>query len=419
VWKENHRLGGVPLQTWYSIQSGNADEFGVDCVYQLAFDNELENNNVRKGLKYIRAFHWNQSHDDSVTVLYFDVNKCLGELIVVSRMWAVPFQNACIVLVQNTETGKQELLWLWMKPNVPQNPNIACWAINHNTLVEHSADFVVHVLFDTGRGASKHSGTGAYTGGYASVASQNGCGDLLSRHPVLVTSADTCNAVVLDGKIVLVFDFQKLTGKASAGEQKTTAKVGFKPQWENWRGVLTDSFCEPRHHHNGGLETVITASCYVLDSFLLLATNDGVLWARPRTNPKSEYFVETFKSLIPQMTSLFNVVAFIHSYHVLEVRLVVRQPEDPFIRFATVYQTNGADCERELLLYGPYVIFAGLDGCWYRVLYDNHAKVKEELTVPGRPGWRVLSVKNATWSYLTLIVQDTLSKRVEEVFLLS
>ncbi len=41
------------------------------------------------------------------------------------------------------------------------------------------------------------------------------------------------------------------------------------------------------------------------------------------------------------------------------------------------------DAARALLLYGPYVIFALLDGSWYRVKYDDTAiaednKYKEE-----------------------------------------
>jgi hypothetical protein len=170
-------------------------------------------------------------------------------------------------------------------------------------------------------------------------------------------------------------------------------------------------------------ETAVTACCYVLDEFLLLATNDGVIRARPRCNPKSEYHVESTNSLISHMTSLYNVVAVVHSFCVLEVRLVSRIDHDPFIGLGVLYETNGVDCNHAPLLYGPYVIFAGLDGCWYRVMYDssssapNVPRVKEEIQIPHHAGWKIVLVKNANWRYWTVAVQHPVSKDVSEVFL--
>ncbi len=408
VWKENLQLKGVPLQARYGVQSSNADEFGIDSMYQLAFDNGNEGvsnegvSNEGVSAKYIRTFCWNISNDDSMSLKYFDVNKYFGKsMVVVSRLWAVPFRKACIVLVQSEETGNQELIWVWVKHDAPHakklGEDLRYWAINHNVLAKDKGDFIVPILF----GGGANAGAGA-SGGIDDLDSL-----LLRRHPVLVCSIDTCTSVILDGKFILIFDRTKVEDTPKNKDEVHA----------NWRCLLTDEICESKHNPN--LEIVITASCFVLDSFLLLATNDGVLRARPRNNPKSEYFVEDFGSLIAQMTSLFNVVAIVHTYHILEVRWVLRQAEDPFIHFAVAYQTNGVDCDHPVLLYGPYVIFAGLDGCWYRVLYDSRAKVKEEIKIPYRAGWKILSVKNANWRYLTLVVQDPVSQRIEELFLLS
>jgi hypothetical protein len=156
----------------------------------------------------------------------------------------------------------------------------------------------------------------------------------------------------------------------------------------------------------------VTACCFVLDSLLLLASNDGVIRAHPKNNPKSAYFVEDLDSYIFQMTSLSNVVAIIHSYSILEVRHVCKIEEDPFIRFNVLYRYKGADCDHPPLLYGPFVIFAGLDGIWYRVLYDgftNPSQSREELKMPH--GWKIVSVKNANWKYLTIVT------KTEEVLL--
>jgi hypothetical protein len=119
------------------------------------------------------------------------------------------------------------------------------------------------------------------------------------------------------------------------------------------------------------------------------------------------------------------VVAIVHSYHVLEVRQVTRKEQDPFIHFTTLYQTTGVDCDHPPLLYGPYVIFAGLDGCWYRVKYDGCMSPKRMVTptkeaiatIPHHPGWKLLSVKSANWRYWVMVAQDPVSKRVEELFL--
>ncbi len=72
VWKENLQLKGVPLQARYGVQSSNADEFGIDSMYQLAFDNGNDGlSNEGVSAKYIRTFCWNISNDDSMSLKYF------------------------------------------------------------------------------------------------------------------------------------------------------------------------------------------------------------------------------------------------------------------------------------------------------------------------------------------------------------
>ncbi len=167
---------------------------------------------------------------------------------------------------------------------------------------------------------------------------------------------------------------------------------------------------------------MITATCFVLDAFLLLGTNDGIIRARPRNNLKSEYYVVNLKSMMSHMTFLYNVVALVLSYYILEVRLVSRVQEDPFIRSTLLYQTKGVNCDQAPLLYGPYVIFAGLDGFWYRVKYDGgrSSKLKpnkEEIRLPRHAGWKILSIKNANWMCWTVVAQDPNTRKLEELFL--
>ena len=112
------------------------------------------------------------------------------------------------------------------------------------------------------------------------------------------------------------------------------------------------------------------------------------------------YHVENMQSLVPQLTSLYNVVALIHSHFVLEVCKVERREDDPFLRFHLLYRTQMVDAAHAPLLYGPYVIFASLGGNWYRVKYDGTAmaednKQQELIRVPFKAGWTIEAVKTA------------------------
>ncbi len=79
------------------------------------------------------------------------------------------------------------------------------------------------------------------------------------------------------------------------------------------------------------------------------------------------------------------------------------------------------DSSHAPLLYGPYVIFASLDGSWYRVKYDTvmaeDDKYKEPIRVPFKAGWAIEAVKTANWRFWTLILKNIATKQVEELIL--
>ena len=171
-----------------------------------------------------------------------------------------------------------------------------------------------------------------------------------------------------------------------------------QPNVKHWRHLLTDELWEPK-------AIPMTSACMVLESYLLFASNDGVLRAHPRGNPKSTYHIEELQSLVPHMTSSCNVIALIHSYDTLEVRHVEKQAEDPFLRFRTLFQTKMVDASHSPLLYGPYIIFRSLDGAWYRIMYDTRNIVKEPIKIPFKAAWAIVSLKNANWRSWTVALK--------------
>jgi hypothetical protein len=51
-------------------------------------------------------------------------------------------------------------------------------------------------------------------------------------------------------------------------------------------------------------------------------------------------------------------------------------------------------------------------------MYDGCAsQQREEIKIPYHAGWKILLVKNASWKYLTVVVQSPRSKQQEELFL--
>ncbi len=368
----SHSIERVWKETMFSEQPSSFstslnDEFGADFVYQLF--NSTHN---------LRKFSWNNNYTDSVTQNYFD------KIDTLSKVWSVPFRNICLALM-----NERELILLHTHVPKSQLPlemqDVRRWALNRNTFLEHVDDFVIPDLSIEREGSTK-------------------------LYPLLAsTSEGDCFSVILQNRVILVFDFVK------AAKNKSPL---------HWRHLVTDELYEPNHNQIENAQ--ITACCFVMDSFLLLATDDGVLRARPRCNPKSEYYVENLNSMVHQMTSLYNVVALIHSYHILEVRFASQKEEDPFFQLSLVYKATNVDCEHPPLLYGPYVIYKSLDQSWYRVLYDasalnvkNSPSNKEVIQIPRHAGWNILSIKNANWRFLTVVAEDAKSKRVEEFFLFS
>jgi hypothetical protein len=434
VWKE-HFSGGIHAGARFVQSIHPYDEYGVESSHQLIFPSSQvqRKNSSSVGL---RAFTWGQF--DSVTRSYFDFNQqqVAGNWplqLMPLKSWTIPFRNAALVLFQHCSSDHQELMWIMTEPKESKTDHVQqdlrLWVLNRNVMLDNEGDFVIP------RWSSSFDPNASVDG----VAVDNEVE--IHDDPILVAvTNDGCLAVVIGGDVVLIFDQQ-------VKKKKEQRREG------TWRDLLTAEFVidrriEPRA---GGVKLTVTAACYVLDSFLLLATTDGVIRASPRNNPKSEYYVENLGSLVSQLTSLYNVVAVIHSYCTLEVRLVTRIVEDPFIRFDLLYQTRGVDCDHPPLLYGPYVIFAGLDGCWYRVLYDTSSvgvtedikpfpiktkdeniesknesskklsamerAYKEEIRIPYHAGWRIVSIKNANWRYWTLVVQEPTTGVMSELLL--
>jgi hypothetical protein len=425
------------------------DEYGMDCSHQLIFSShQVQRENSPSAV--LRAFTWGLS--DSVTLSYVDFNSqstCWTRQMVPLRSWTIPFRNAALVLFQHGISGHQELVWVETMPKPReskadhlQQQDLRLWVLNRNVMLDNEGDFVI---------PSWSPSSSSLFDPDASIDGMLQNDVELHHDPVLVvaTNSDGGLTVVIGGDVVLVFDQQL---QESMTKEKKTAGV------ETWRDLLTAEFVidrriEPRA---GGVKLTVTAACYVLGAFLLLATTDGIR-ASPRNNPKSEYYVENLGALVSQLVSLYNVVAVIHSYCTLEVRLVTRIAEDPFIRFDLLYQTRGVDCDHPPLLYGPYVIFAGLDGCWYRVLNDMSSvgvtedikpfpiktkdekaetksggsdkgegskrlsamdmAHKEEIRIPYHAGWRIVSIKNANWRYWALVVQEPTTGAMSELLL--
>lgn len=328
-----------------------ADEFGIDQVHVL-----------QHGGRYIKVIHSKiNTFDLASPALVSTQNQVVMQP---SRLWTVPFQQAVIVQLQNIKTGERELVWIPTATPQPFDFELSSWAINHNNLMENPEDF----------------SSPPFLYGDASLKTDPIIASTESRVDIPTAKA-ALTTVTIRGRDSLMFDQVK---------QNQVVK--------HWRHLLTEEIWEPKN-------IPMTSSCMLLDSHLLYASNDGVLRAHPRGNPRSTYHVEQLDSLVPHMTSLYNVVALIHSYDTLEVRHVEKQAEDPFLRFRTVFQTKLVDASHRPLLYGPFVIYRSFDGSWYRVMYDTKAAVKEQIKLPFKAGWTLVSVKNANWRSWTVVLR--------------
>jgi hypothetical protein len=116
---------------------------------------------------------------------------------------------------------------------------------------------------------------------------------------------------------------------------------------------------------------------------------------------------------------LYNVVALVHSYNVLEVRSVAPKADDPYVEFPSIlHRIQGIDPEHAPLLYGPYCIYKSLNGGWYRVRYEGVGEPQRELIkVPYKAGWDIVSIKSANWRYWILVLRNPQTRTEEEFFL--
>ena len=109
----------------------------------------------------------------------------------------------------------------------------------------------------------------------------------------------------------------------------------------------------------------------------------------------------------------------------LEVRRVFKRHDnqDPFIGFELLYSVSFADGDYAPLLCGPYVVFRGLDGTWYRVCFDNHDDEKktparaarEAIALPlpysAAHGWRIETVDHASLESMTMTLRNLRTKQ--------
>jgi hypothetical protein len=349
-----------------------ADEFGIDLVHTIHRGSDGPQIRVAELLR-------DRTNRFAVPIQSESLTSCDEVIMRPTQLWTVPFQNAVIVELQNTYDGQREIVLLPTHKSAIYD--LSFWAVNHNNLTEDPADFNVPPFL---HGDATLVSTLVF-------ASSEGRGDIAGAK-IAATS------IVIRNRDVLMFDQAKL------GACQHPPK--------HWRQLLTDELWEPR-------SVSVVSSCFVLDEMMLFASNDGILRAHPRVNPRSIYHVEDLQSLVPQMTSLYNVVALVLDHDQLEVRLVERTIIDPFIRFSGVlYQARLVDASHAPLLYGPYVIYASLDGCWYRVLYDTPLpkKAKEIVKIPYKAGWRLIAVKNANWRFWTVVLQNPQTQVLEDHF---
>jgi hypothetical protein len=199
-------------------------------------------------------------------------------------------------------------------------------------------------------------------------------------------------AVILRQREILLFDHFKQ-------DEKRVVR--------HWRHELTDELWEPRR-------IPIVASCFVLDTYLLFASADGVIRAKPRNNPNSTYHVKDIKLLVVHMVSLYNVLAIIYSHNVLEVWQIIRISDDPYLHFQSVWKYTGVDSRNPPLLYGPYVVYQSFDGTWYKQRYDPVEKKGELVKVPFHAGWTIVRIKNVNWRYWSFVLKNPKTNKEEE-----
>ena len=256
-----------------------------------------------------------------------------------------------LVLFENSTNGYLELIWI-------RDEEYSFWALNRNTLKESPEDFLQPPFLK---------------------------GDETLRTIPLVCAIESPRmtlAVILRQREILLFDHFK------QDEKKTV---------RHWRHVLTDELWEPR-------AIPIVAYCFILDAYLLYASADGILRAKPRNNPHSTYHVRDVKSLVIHMISLYNVLAIVYSHNILEVWHIARIKDDPYIRFESLFRHIGVDSRHAPLLYGPYVIYQSFEGTWYKHNYEQQGSRSTLVKMPFQ--MTVVNIQNANWKYWSVILRN-------------
>jgi hypothetical protein len=365
----------VGREAGWQTSTHPADEFGIDQIHL-----------IHPGRSAIRTI---QLQRDGMKAHTFELASpalvSLGQrreqMMLFVCAWTIPFQQAVVVVLECKSSKDRELVWIpTHQRQLDRDFELSNWAINHNNLTENPEDFAAPPFLHGDKTLSD-----------VIIASTEGRVDIPN-----VRTAMT--AIVIRHGEVMVFDQLQQ-------QEDPTKKIP-----ANWRRLLTNEVFEHSH-------VPVLRGCIVLDAFFLYASSDGSLKAHPRGNMLSTYYVENLRSAIPHLSALYNVVAIMHSYSVLEIRRVEKQDDDPFLRFTLLYRTQMVDFSPPPVLYGPYVIFRSIDdGNWYRVMYDSPSdeKHKELIKVPFKAGWRIVSVKNANWRFWTVVLRNSRTGEDEE-----
>ena len=347
---------------WKSLRSNTsemainiADEFGIDQINVL--DTKL------------RQFRSMSITDGTEQV--FDLNHPSLKSCVPVQAWSVPFQRAALILWR----GDDGLELIMHNQASVNEKNLNLWSINYNEGEDEDDDFVA---------------PGKLQGDYT-----------LYRPPIVASTEAriglriSCFTATIRKRDTLFFD-------SGVSKQCTADAL-------HWKQLLTTEIHEARN-------IPVTASCFVLDSLMLFASEDGILRAHPRQNPLSVYHVEDLGQMVTQMTSLYNIVAIVlPDTYTLEVRAVTKTEFDPFIRFRLVFKEGNIDPQHRPLLYGGFVLFATLRGEWKRARYDAPLGPVVE-AIPSLldwKGWRMTSIKNANWRYWTVVMEKSENEREE------
>lgn len=107
----------------------------------------------------------------------------------------------------------------------------------------------------------------------------------------------------------------------------------------------------------------VSDMAYILDSFLLMAvmTNANAntttaLFVRPRSNPRSSYFVTQLDDPVCHMVCLNNVLAMYVGCN-LHVYRIGRIHTDPFVQLSLILRVEGVPTSHRPHLFGPFVLW--------------------------------------------------------------